>query len=168
MMLSDISIKRPVFASVISILLIAFGIVAFDRLTLREYPNIDPPVVSIRTNYPGAAASIVETRITKVIEDRISGVEGIRFIESSSENGISNIVVQFDTGHDMDSAANDIRDRVARALGNLPDEADPPEVQKVSSDEDVILWFNFAGENMTMPELSDYAQRYLIDRFFGD
>ncbi len=165
MLLSDVSIKRPVFASVISLLLIAFGLVAFDRLTLREYPNIDPPVVSIRTNYPGAAANIVETRITKVIEDRISGVEGIRYIESSSENGVSNIVVQFDTGHNMDSAANDIRDRVARALGNLPDEADPPEVQKVSSDEDVILWFNFEGENMSMPELSDYAQRYLVDRF---
>lgn len=165
MMLSDVSIKRPVFASVVSLLLIAFGIVAFDRLTLREYPNIDPPVVSIRTNYPGAASTIVETRITKVIEDRISGVEGIRYIESSSENGVSNIVVQFETGHDMDAAANDIRDRVARSLSNLPEEADPPEVQKVSSDEDVILWFNFAGEDMTMPELSDYAQRYLIDRF---
>lgn len=165
MKLSDISIKRPVFASVISLLLIAFGLVAFDRLTLREYPNIDPPVVSIRTVYPGAAASIVETRITKVLEDRISGVEGIRFIESSAENGISNIVVQFDTGHDMDSAANDIRDRVNGALDNLPDEADPPEVQKVSSDEDVILWFNLTGENMTIPELTDYAQRYLVDRF---
>jgi multidrug efflux pump len=165
MKLSDLSIKRPVFASVISLLLIAFGLVAFDRLTLREYPNIDPPVVSIRTNYPGAAASIVETRITKVIEDRISGVEGIRFIESSAENGVSNIVVQFDTGHDMDSAANDIRDRVNGALDNLPDEADPPEVQKVSSDEDVILWFNLTGENMTIPELTDYAQRYLVDRF---
>lgn len=165
MMLSDISVKRPVFASVVSLLLIAFGIVAFDRLTLREYPNIDPPVVSIRTTYPGAAATIVETRITKVIEDRISGVEGIRYIESSSENGISNIVVQFDTGYDMNAAANDIRDRVARAVGSLPEEADPPEVQKVSSDEDVILWFNFAGENMTMPALSDYAQRYLVDRF---
>ncbi|HSC69059.1 MAG TPA: efflux RND transporter permease subunit, partial [Cellvibrio sp.] len=165
MKLSDISIKRPVFASVISLLLIAFGLVAFERLTLREYPNIDPPVVSIRTNYPGAAASIVETRITKVIEDRISGVEGIRFIESSAENGVSNIVVQFDTGHDMDAAANDIRDRVNGALDNLPDEADPPEVQKVSSDEDVILWFNLTGENMTIPELTDYAQRYLVDRF---
>lgn len=165
MILSDVSIKRPVFASVVSLLLIAFGVVAFERLTLREYPNIDPPVVSIRTNYPGAAASIVETRITKVIEDRISGVEGIRYIESSSENGVSNITVQFDTGHDMDVAANDIRDRVARAVANLPDEADPPEVQKVSSDEDVIIWFNFAGEDMTMPELSDYAQRYLVDRF---
>lgn len=165
MMLSDVSIKRPVFASVLSLLLIAFGVIAFDRLTLREYPDIDPPVVSIRTVYPGAAASIVETRITKVLEDRISGIEGIRFIESASENGASNITVTFEVGQDMDSAANDIRDRVARAARNLPVEADPPEVQKISSDEDVIIWFNFTGENMTMPELSDYAQRYLVDRF---
>lgn len=165
MKLSDVSIKRPVFASVISILLIAFGLVSFERLTLREYPNIDPPVVSIRTSYPGAAAQIVETRVTKVIEDRISGVEGIRFIESGSENGVSNITVQFETGHNMDAAANDIRDRVARSLSSLPEETDPPEVQKVSSDEDVIIWFNFAGEDMTMPQLTDYAERYLIDRF---
>lgn len=165
MKLSEISIKRPVFASVLSVLLVAFGLVAFERLTLREYPNIDPPVVSIRTTYPGAAATIVETRITKVLEDRISGVEGIRFIESSSENGASNIVVQFETGYDMDSAANDIRDRVARALRNLPDEADPPEVQKVSADEEPIMWLNFAGENMNTSQLSDYAQRYLVDRF---
>jgi multidrug efflux pump len=165
MLLSDVSIKRPVFASVLSFLLIAFGVIAFDRLTLREYPNIDPPVVSIRTTYPGAAASVIETRITKVLEDRISGIEGILYIESASENGASNIVVQFDVGQDMDDAANDIRDRVSRALQDLPVEADPPEVQKVSSDEDVILWFNFAAENMTMPELTDYAQRYLIDRF---
>lgn len=165
MLLSDISIKRPVFASVLSLLLIAFGVIAFDRLTLREYPNIDPPIVSIRTTYPGAAANVIETRITKVLEDRISGVEGIRYIESASENGASNITVQFDVGQDMDAATNDIRDRVASAVRNLPVEADPPEVQKVSSDEDVIIWFNFAGENMSMPELSDYAQRYLVDRF---
>jgi multidrug efflux pump len=165
MVLADVSIKRPVFASVISLLLIAFGLMAFDRLTLREYPNIDPPIVSIRTNYPGAAATIVETRITKVIEDRIAGVQGIRYIESSSENGRSNIVVEFDTKRDIDSAANDLRDRVSGVLDNLPDEADPPEVEKVNSDEDVIIWFNFAGENMSMAELSDYAQRYLVDRF---
>ncbi len=165
MILSDASIKRPVFASVLSILLIAFGLLSFDRLTLREYPNIDPPVVSIRTTYPGAAANVVETRITKVLEDRIAGIEGIRYIESASENGASNITIEFDVGVDIDAAANDIRDRVSRAARNLPLEADPPQVQKVSSDEDVILWFNFAGENMTMPELTDYAQRYLIDRF---
>src|SRR5690554_2413188 len=134
MLLSDISVKRPVFASVISILLIAFGLVAFDRLTLREYPDIDPPIVSIRTNYPGAAASIVETRITKIIEDRISGVEGIRYIESSSENGRSNIVVEFDVGEDIDAAANDIRDRVSRVLNNLPQEADPPRSEEHTSE----------------------------------
>lgn len=165
MKLSDISIKRPVFASVISLLLVAFGLVAFDRLTLREYPNIDPPVVSIRTSYPGAAAAIIETRITKVIEDQISGVQGLRYIESSSENGVSNIVVTFATGYDMDAAANDIRDRVSRTARVLPEEADTPEVQKVSSDEDPILWFNFTGEGKTVPELSDYASRYLVDRF---
>ncbi len=165
MVLSDISIQRPVFASVISLLLIAFGVLAFDRLALREYPNIDPPVVSIRTDYPGAAASIVETRITKVIEDRISGVEGIRYIESRSENGRSTIVVQFDLGKDIDAAANDIRDRVARVAGDLPAEAVQPEIEKVSSDEDVIIWFNFAGANQSIPELSDYARRYLVDRF---
>ena len=91
MMLSDVSIRRPVFASVISLLLLAFGIIACDRLSLREYPNIDPPIVSIRTSYPGAAANIVETRITKPLEDRIAGVEGIRYVESGSENGVSNI-----------------------------------------------------------------------------
>jgi multidrug efflux pump len=165
MVLSDVSIKRPVFATVLSILLIAFGLIAFDRLTLREYPNIDPPIVSIRTTYPGAAANVVETRITKVLEDRIAGLEGIRYIESSSENGASNITVEFEVHIDIDSAANDIRDRISRAARSLPIEADPPQVQKISSDEDVILWFNFAGENMTMPELTDYAQRYLVDRF---
>src|SRR5690606_28757872 len=165
MILSDVSIKRPVFASVLSILLIAFGLIAFERLTLREYPNIDPPIVSIRTTYPGAAANVVETRITKVLEDRIAGLEGIRYIESSSENGASNITVEFEVHIDIDAAANDIRDRISRALRNLLLEADPPQVQKVSSDEDVIIWFNFAGENLTMPELTDYAQRYLVDRF---
>lgn len=165
MLLSDVSIKRPVFASVISMLLIAFGLLAFDRLTLREYPDIDPPVVSIRTNYPGAAAAVVETRITRVIEDRISGVEGIEYIESTSENGRSSVNVRFGIERDVDAAANDIRDRISRVLNNLPSEADPPEVQKVSSDEDVIVWFNLAGEGRSVPELSDYAERYLIDRF---
>ncbi|MES2823150.1 MAG: efflux RND transporter permease subunit [Pseudomonadota bacterium] len=165
MMLSDISIRRPVFASVLSLLLLAFGILAFDRLSLREYPNIDPPVVSIRTTYPGAAANIVETRITKPLEDRIAGVEGILFIESGSENGVSNITVTFNVGHNIEAAANDIRDKVSSAVGNLPIEATAPEVQKVSSDDDVILWLSLAGENMSVPEISDYAQRYIVDRF---
>ena len=95
MILSDISVTRPVFASVLSLLLIAFGIVSFSKLALREYPDIDPPVVSVDTSYPGAAATVVETRITEVIEDRISGVEGIKFISSTSSDGRSRINIEF-------------------------------------------------------------------------
>ena len=165
MILSDVSVTRPVFASVLSLLLIAFGLVAFDRLPLREYPDIDPPVVSIETVYPGASANVVESRITQVIEDRIAGVEGIRFIESASEDGRSAITVEFAVDRDIDAAANDIRDRVSAVLDNLPDEADPPEIQKVDSNEDVIMWLNLVSDRMSVPELSDYARRYLVDRF---
>jgi multidrug efflux pump len=165
MLLSDVSIKRPVFSSVISLLLIAFGLLAFDRLPLREYPDIDPPIVSVRTNYPGADASVVETRITEVIEDRIAGVEGIKYIQSSSQDGRSNITIEFDIGRDMESATNDVRDRVSGVLNNLPDEADPPEVQKVDSSDDVIIWFNLTSDRMNTQELTDFAERYLIDRF---
>jgi len=165
MIITDLSVRRPVFASVISMLLIAFGLIAFDRLPLREYPDIDPPVVSIDTTYRGAAASVVETRITQVIEDRIAGVEGIEFIESSSRDGRSDITVEFTVGRDMDSAANDIRDRVSSILSSLPVEADPPEIRKVDSNESVIMWINLVSDRMTVPELSDYADRYLVDRF---
>ena len=165
MVLSDLSVTRPVFASVLSLLLIAFGLVAFDRLPLREYPDIDPPVVSVETIYPGAAANVVETRITEIIEEHISGIEGIRFVESSSEDGRSTITVEFDIRRDVDAAANDIRDRVSAILGDLPDEADPPEIQKVDSNESVIMWLNLVSDRLTVPELTDYAERYLVDRF---
>lgn len=165
MIISDTCIKRPVFASVISLLLIAFGLLAFDRLSLREYPDIDSPVVSIRTDYPGAAANVVESRITEVIEDRVSGLEGIRFIQSASEDGRSRINIEFDLSRDIDAAANDVRDRISRVLDSLPPEADIPDVQKVDSNEDVIMWLNLTSDNMTAPELTDYAERYLVDRF---
>lgn len=164
-MLSDISVKRPVLAAVASLLLVAFGIISFERLPLRQYPDIDPPVVSVDTTYPGASASVVETRITKLIEDRVSGIEGIAFIESSSEDGRSRVNIEFKTGRDVDSAANDVRDRVSRILDNLPEEAEPPEVEKVDSNEDVIVWLNLSGEGYSVPELTDYAERYLVDRF---
>ncbi len=165
MILSDVSVTRPVFASVLSLLLIAFGLVAFDRLPLREYPDIDPPVVSVETLYPGAAANVVESRITQLIEDRIAGIEGIRFIESGSEDGRSSITIEFDVDRDIDGAANDVRDRVSTIFDDLPDEAEPPEIQKVDSNEDVIMWLNLVGDGMSVPELSDYARRYLVDRF---
>ena len=165
MLLSDTSIKRPVFATVMALILIVFGLVAFTRLSLREYPDIDPPVVSVSTNYPGASASVVETRITQIIEDRIAGVEGVRFINSRSSDGRSNISIEFNINRDIESAANDVRDRVSGILNNLPDEADPPEVAKADADDDVILWMNLASESLATPEMTDYANRYLVDRF---
>ena len=165
MILSDVAVKRPVLAAVISLLLIAFGLLAFDRLPLREYPDIDPPVVSVETRYPGAAANVVETRITRLVEDQVAGLEGIDTIESLSEDGRSNITIKFDVGRDIDAAANDVRDRVARVSDDLPDEAEPPEIQKVDANEDVILWFNLASDRLTIPEISDFARRYLVDRF---
>ena len=148
-----------------SLLLIAFGLLSFDRLPLREYPDIDPPIVTVDTTYPGAAANVVENRITELIEDRISGIEGIRTIASISEDGRSRVTVEFAINRDIDAAANDIRDRVSAILDDLPDEADPPDIQKQDSNEDVIMWLNLAGEGMGIPELTDYARRYLVDRF---
>ncbi|MEM1379639.1 MAG: efflux RND transporter permease subunit [Pseudomonadota bacterium] len=165
MIVSDLSVKRPVLASVFSLLLIVFGMVSFDRLPLREYPDIDAPIVTVDVRYPGASASVVETRITQIIEDRIAGVEGIRFIDSSATDGRSQTSIEFDINRDIDSAANDVRDRVSSVLDQLPPEADPPEIEKADSNDDVIMWLNLASETMTTPELSDYANRYLVDRF---
>ncbi len=165
MILSDTAIKRPVFAAVIALMLVIFGIVSFDRLSLREYPDIDAPIVSIDTRYAGASASVVETRVTQIIEDRIAGVEGIRSIDSTSSDGRSRITVEFGVNQDIDVAANDIRDRISGVLDNLPEDADPPEVEKADSNDDVIIWLNLAAENLTTPEISDYAERFLVDRF---
>jgi multidrug efflux pump len=165
MIITDLSVKRPVLASVISLLILAFGLLAFDKLPLREYPDIDAPVVSISTDYTGAAAAIVEQRITQVLEDRISGIEGIKNIVSSSKDGRSDISIEFNVTRDIDAAANDVRDRVSRVLDNLPDQADPPEVTKAGAGDDTIMWFNLVSENMGLLDLTDYANRYLIDRF---
>lgn len=158
MFLSDISVKRPVLATVMSLLLVAFSIVAFKGLPLREYPDIDPPIVSIDTTYIGASAETVETRITEVIEDRISGVEGIQYIASTSSDGRSRINIEFSVERDIDAAANDIRDRVSGVLDNLPDTADPPDIQKADSSDDVILWLNLVSDKMNTLELTDYAK----------
>ncbi len=165
MLLSDVSVKRPVFATVVNLLLLTFGIVSFFMLSLRQYPDIDPPIVSVSTSYPGASAEIVESKITQLLEDRISGIEGIKNINSTSRNGRSNITIEFNTNRDIDSASNDVRERVSRALNNLPDQALPPEVFKANDDEDVIVWFVMNSETMNSLELTDYAKRYIVDRF---
>ncbi|WP_130536624.1 efflux RND transporter permease subunit [Thiomicrorhabdus indica] len=165
MILSDTSVKRPILAFVVSTLLLAFGLISFERMSLREYPNIDPPIVTIDTKYLGASATVVENRITKLIENRISGVNGIKYISSTSEDGRSKITVEFSLERDIDAAANDLRDRVSKVLDNLPEQADPPEVEKADGDESVIMWFNLASDRLDVTELTDYAERYVVDQF---
>ncbi len=165
MKLSDLSIKRPVLAVVMSLLLIVLGVMSFMRLTLRELPAIDPPVVSVQVNYPGASASVVETRITQTLEDALSGIEGINTIDSSSQNGASRISIEFRASRDIEAAANDVRNAVGRVGDRMPEEADAPEISKVESDSDPIIWLNLRSTAMNQLQLSDYAQRYLVDRF---
>jgi len=164
MILSDISVKRPVFATVISLLLIAFGLISFGDLPVRELPDVDPPVVNVQTNYPGANAAVIETRVTQIIESAIAGVPGIKTIESSSRDGRSDITIEFLLSRNIDAAANDVRDRVSRVVNRLPDEVDPPEIAKTDSDTRPILWFNLTSPVMDILQLTDYAERNIVDR----
>ncbi len=165
MKLSDLSIKRPVLAVVMSLLLIVLGTMSFLRLTLRELPAIDPPIVSVQVNYPGASAGVVETRITKPLEDALAGIEGINTLDSNSQNGSSRISIEFYATRDIEAAANDVRNAVSRVVDRLPEEADAPEISKVEADSDAIIWFNLRSTTMDQMQMSDYAQRYLVDRF---
>ncbi len=165
MFLSDLSVRRPVLAIVINLLLVIFGVLSYLTLPLRELPDIDPPVVSISTIYTGASADIVEARITQPVEDQVSGIEGIRTIESVSRDGESQVSIEFNIDRDIDAAANDVRDRVGRIVDNLPEEANAPEIFKVDANNDVMMWLNFQSSTMDNLELTDYAERYLVDRF---
>ncbi len=164
MFLSDLSVRRPVFATVISLLLVILGLAALSRLPVRQYPDIDSPVVSIETSYRGASAEVVETKVTQIIEDVIAGIEGIVKLTSSSRDERSEIRVEFVLSRDIDSAANDIRDRVARVLDQLPQEADPPEIAKSDSTSDAVMYLNLTSDRHDGLQLTDYAERFLIDR----
>ncbi|MGI9275407.1 MAG: efflux RND transporter permease subunit [Endozoicomonas sp.] len=163
MTLSDLAIKRPVVACVINLLLIVFGVLAYQNLPLREYPDVSPPIVSVRANYAGASADIMESRVAKVIEDQLSGISGLRSIDSSSSDGRTRIAIEFEVGRDIEAAANDVRDAVARAQRNLPDHMDAPTVEKSDSDGDGIISFAVSSDRMTAVELSDYVNRLLAD-----
>ena len=165
MQLSDVSVRRPVFAGVIAILLVVVGIVAYFSLSVREYPDTDPPIVSVQTTYTGAAASVIEARITQPLEEQLSGIEGIQTITSRSRDGNSQISIEFAPGRDVDSAANDVRDRVAGAAGDLPEEALAPEVSKVDADASPILFLVVSRPGWTRLQLSDYVDRNIVDRF---
>ncbi len=165
MKLSDISIKRPVFAAVMAMLIAVVGIVGFFSLPVREYPAVDPPIVSVETVYTGAAANVIETRVTQVLEEQLSGLEGLETITSRSRDGQSSITLEFAPGRSVDEAANDVRDRVGAAGRALPTDIDPPTIRKVDADASPILFMVFSKPGWSRLELTDYVDRNLVDRF---
>ena len=166
MYLTEVSIRRPVISWVMSLILILFGIFVFWKLPVRELPSgLQPPIVQIQIDYKSAAAPIVDQEVTQVVEDVIGGAEGIKNIESKSENGRSTINVIFDTEIDLDNAANDIRERVARIIDNLPTESDPPQILKQAAGFTTTMWLSLSSSTWSDLELGDYAERYLVDTF---
>ena len=164
MILSDLSVRRPVVAAVVAVLMSIVGLVAFINIPVREYPDTDPPVVSISTTYTGASAQVIENRITQPLEDRLSGVEGIETIASRSMDGRSDITIEFRPGRSVDAAANDVRDRVSSARGDLPEDALPPEVRKVDADAQPIIFFFVRAPGWEPLKLGELVDRVVVDR----
>ncbi len=164
MKLSDTSIRRPVLATVMSLMLVLLGLMSYERLTVREYPNIDPPVVSVRTVYPGASAEIIESQVTKVLEDSLAGIEGLKTMKSASREEVSEITIQFQLERDPDAAANDVRDKVARVRRQLPEDIEEPVISKVEADAQAIIWIAFWSDRHDHLQITDYADRYVVDR----
>jgi len=165
MFLTDLSIKRPVVASVMSIILVIFGIITFQEIPTDELPDVQPPVVTIQTDYKGASAEIIDTQITQKIEDFVGGTPGLETIDSFSEDESSRITLTFETGLDLDDVTNDVRSSVARVIDNLPEGAEAPEIFKQSAGMRTTMWLSFNSETMTDLELTDYADRFLTDSF---
>src|SRR5210317_192467 len=166
MFITELSIKRPAVSWVMSLILIIFGLFVFWKLPVRELPDgIQPPVVQVQVDYKSASASIVDQEVTQVMEDVIGGAEGIKNIDSKSENGRSTINIEFDTSIDLDNAANDIRERVARVVDNLPDESDPPQILKRAAGFSTTMWLALSSKTWNDLELGDYAERFLVDQF---
>ncbi|MFQ6370179.1 multidrug efflux RND transporter permease subunit [Shewanella sp. YIC-542] len=165
MLLSDVSVKRPIVAIVLSLLLCVFGIVSFSKLSVREMPDVEKPVVSIRTIYTGASASIMESQVTKNIEDQLTGISGIDQITSVSRNGSSRITVNFKLGWDITEGVSDVRDAVARAQRRLPEEAQDPIVYKDNGNGDPAIYVDLRSTEMDRTQLTDYSRRVLEDKF---
>ena len=165
MSISELCIRRPVFATVLSLIILLIGIVAYGRLTVREYPQVDEPVVSVATTYTGASAVLIESQITQVLEGSLAGIEGIDIIESTSRSESSRITIRFKSDVDIDTAASDVRDRVSRVRGRLPDEVDEPVIAKVEADAQAIIYITFRSDRLNGVELTDYVDRYVVDRF---
>ncbi|TXB67933.1 efflux RND transporter permease subunit [Phaeodactylibacter luteus] len=164
MSLSSISIRRPVLASVFSIVIILFGLIGLTYLGIREYPSVDPPIITISTNYVGANADIIESQITEPIEEAVNGIAGIRSITSVSRDGRSTLTVEFDLEIDLETAANDVRDKVSQVVRSLPADTDPPIVSKADADSDPIIFLNIRSDQRSLLELTDIAENVFKER----
>jgi len=164
MKLSEVSIRRPVLATVMSVTILLFGVISFLRTPVREYPNIDPPIVSITTVYRGAASNVIEAEITQLIEEELATLEGVKLLRSSSQEQVSRITVEFTLSRDVDQAANDVRDRIARLRGRLPRESEDPIVSKVDTNAEAVMWLALYGEGFDNLEVSDVANVVLKER----
>ena len=164
MKLSQVSIQRPVLATVMSLTILLFGILAFTRLPVREYPDIDPPIISVVTFYRGASPSVIETEITNILEEQFATLQGVKTMTSSSREQGSVITIEFELSRNVDEAANDVRDRVSRVRGVLPREVDDPIVSKVDVNAQAIVWLGLSSERHTGLELTDVGDRVLKER----
>jgi len=164
MSLSSLSIRRPVLATVFSIVIVLFGIISFNYLGVREYPAVDPPIVTVSTSYIGANADVIESQITEPLEDEINGIAGIKTITSVSREGRSTVTVEFDLDVDLETAANDVRARTSRAVRNLPPDADPPVVSKADADARPIIFFNVKSNSRNLLQLTEIADNYYKER----
>ena len=165
MFLTELSIKRPVVATVMSLILVIFGLLTFNEIPTDELPDVQPPIITIQTDYKGASAEIIDTQITQKIEDFVGGTPGLETIDSFSEDESSRITLTFETNLDLDDVANDVRSSVARVVDNLPDGAEQPEIFKQSAGNRTTMWLSFSSDVMSDLELTDYADRYLTDYF---
>ena len=165
MNISELSLRRPVLATVLNIIIVLFGIIGFTFLGIRDYPAIDPPNINVRTTYPGANADIVESQITEPLEKAINGIAGIKNITSLSSQGTSNINVEFDLNIDLEAAANDVRDKVSQALRSLPQDLDaPPVVSKADASSDAIISMTVQSNTRNQLQVTEYANNVLVER----
>ena len=162
--LSTISINRPVLATVFSLIIVLFGIIGFSYLGVREFPSVDPPVITVSTTYVGANADIIESQITEPLEEAINGIPGIKNITSTSREGRSNITVEFDLGIDLEAAANDVRNKVSGAMNRLPPDVDPPVVEKADADSSPIMFFTVMSDKRDPLELSRIVENVFKER----
>src|SRR5919199_2758777 len=164
MKISDLSIRRPVLASMLSLALVLFGVLGYLRLSVREFPDVDPPIVSVSTVLPGANPQVVESAVTDILEEELSTVEGLRTLTSSSGEGVSNITLEFNLERDVEAAAQDTRDKVARVRERLPEDVEEPVVAKQDADAQPFFWLALSGENYDLLQLSDIGDRLVKSR----